>query len=154
MKKLRRPTLSSVLVLVAVISAGNAKADATKKVSAIEVFAGSVDSIERFENGGQGLSFLHDRPVISQSSIELIMTDEKSLSIDCKIAKDEIKVMNKFIEKHPNQRLAFVANGKLIFAPKIRTKLNGESVQISFNDHREYQRAVDSLTSHDRAINQ
>lgn len=145
MKKLRNKTLSSVFVLVSVISASHAQAGSASKRSDIDVFAGSIDSIERLERGGQPIAFLHDRPVISHSSIELLKADDKSLTIDFKVAKDEVKVMNSFLEKYPDKRMAFVTNGKLLFAPAIKTRLTGEAIQISFKDRSEYQEALEAL---------
>jgi preprotein translocase subunit SecD len=147
MKKIRTKTLSSVLVLVSVISASQAHAGGTgAKGKDIDVFAASVSSIERFEDGGQPMSFLYDRPVISPSSIELLNADEKTLSIDFKVSKEEAKVMNGFLDKYPDKRMAFVYKGQLLFAPAIKAKLAGEGVRVSFKDRSEFKHAVDTLT--------
>ena len=147
MKKIRSKTLSSVLVLVSVISAGQAQAGAKGKD--IDVFAASVSGIERFEDGSQPMSFLYDRPVISPSSIELLSSDEKTLSINFKVSKDEAKVMNGFLDKYPDKRMAFVYKGQLLFAPAIKAKLTGEAMRISFKDRAEFLNAVDTLTRSD-----
>jgi preprotein translocase subunit SecD len=147
MKKIRTKTLSSVLVLVSVISAGRAQAGtASAQGNAIDVFAASVSGIERFEDGGQPMSFLYDRPVISPSSIELLNADEKNLSIDFKVSKEEAKVMNGFLDKYPEKRMAFVYKGQLLFAPAIKAKLTGESIRVSFKERSEFKHAVDTLT--------
>jgi preprotein translocase subunit SecD len=146
MKKSRTHSLSKVLVLVAVMANGYAFSKSNQPSKSIDVFAGSVDSIERFETGQQSLNFIHEKPVISHSSIELIKADEKSLTLDCKLEKEEVKLLNQLLEKFPEKRLAFVARGRLLFAPKIKTKITGETIQISFKDYAEYQRALEALT--------
>lgn len=148
MKKIRTKTLSSVLVLVSVISAGRANAGLGKGKD-IDVFAASVSGIERFEDGSQPMSFLYDRPVISPSSIELLSSDEKTLSIDFKVSKSEAKVINGFLDKYPDKRMAFVYKGQLLFAPKVKAKLTGEAMRVSFKDRVEFKNAVETLTRSD-----
>ena len=150
MKKIRSKTLSSVLVLVSVISAGHTHAETTgTKKNDIDVFAVSISGVERFEDGEQPMSFLYDRPVISPSSIELLDADEKTLSIDFKVSKEEAKIMNGFLDKYPDKRMAFVYKGQLLFAPAIKTKLTGEAIRVSFRDRSEFKHAVDTLIGGD-----
>ena len=136
-----------MLVLVSVISTGQAQAG--NKGKDIDVFAASVSGIERLEEGGQAMSFLYDRPVISPSSIELLNADEQTLSIDFKVSKDEAKMMNSFLDKYPDKRMAFVYQGQLLFAPAIKAKLTGEAIRISFKDRAEFKHAVETLTRKD-----
>jgi preprotein translocase subunit SecD len=147
MKKIRTKTLSSVLVLVSVISTGQAHAGAKGKD--IDVFAASVSSIERLEDGSQPVSFLYDRPIISPSSIELLNSDHETLSIDFKVSKEEAKVMSRFLDKYSDKRMAFVYKGQLLFAPSIKTKLTGEAMRISFKDRAEFKNALETLTRSD-----
>ena len=144
MKKIRSKTLSSVLVLVSVISSSHAFSR-DRKSSGVDVFAASVDGTDLDHDGS--LAFLHDRPVISPSSIELLKIDPRSLSIEFTVTKSEAKVMNGFLDKYPDKRMAFVHDGKLLFSPVIKARLTGEGMRVSFSDRASFEYAVQSLSN-------
>lgn len=144
MKRIKSKTLSSVLLLVSVIS--STQASGKTKQTGVELFAASVTGPEALASGSEPLTFLHDRPVLSPSSVELQNVDEKAMAIEFTVSKAEAKVMNRFLDKYPDKRLAFVYEGKLLFSPVIKTRLIAEGMRISFVDRAAFEHAVQMLS--------
>lgn len=146
MKRIKSKTLSSVLVLVSVMSSAQSFGK-TKGSAGIDLFAASVTGPEALATGSEPLTFLHDRPVLSPSSIELLNIDEKGLAIEFTVSKAEARVINRFLDKYPDKRMAFVHEGKLLFSPVIKARLTGEGMRISFNDRNAFDYAVQTLSA-------
>ena len=145
MKRIKTKTLSSVLILVSVISSAQALGKAREN-SSVDLFAASVTGPEALAAGSEPLTFLHERPVLSPSSIELLNVDQKALAIEFTVSKAEAKVINSFLDKYPDKRMAFVHEGKLLFSPVIKARLTGEGMRISFKDRSAFEYAVNLLS--------
>lgn len=144
MKKLRKQKLKSVLLLVTVLAGTGSAHASSGKSSGIDVFAASIPDTPATESSG--LSFLHDRPVLSSAGLKLDHVDHKNLAIEFQITQDEVKLINSFLDQYPDKRLAFVHEGRVLFSPMIKARLTGEGMRVSFNDRSAFEHAVQVLT--------